>query len=134
MQQLRALLFRHRAVATLVVLAALCIKMALPGGYMIGSNSKVLTVQLCADASGSHFTKQIVIPMKGDSGEPSGKQGKSECAFASLSMASLSGADPVLLALALAFILALGIAPVRPSRLNRTHFLRPPLRGPPALI
>lgn len=134
MQLLRALLFRHRALAALVVMAALCLKALVPAGYMIGQDSKVLTVQICDDAFGSHAVKQLVIPMKGDNGESNGKQGKGECAFTSLSMASMTGADLSLLALALVFILALGFAPVRPSHPKRVFHLRPPLRGPPALV
>lgn len=133
MQQLRTLLFRHRAVAMLVVFAALCMKVFVPAGYMLGQGSKVLTVQLCADASGEHTAKQIAIPMKGESGKPS-EPGKGECAFGSLSMASLAGVDCILLALALAFILALGFVPSRPTSLKHTSHLRPPLRGPPALV
>lgn len=134
MQQLRALLFRNRTAAILVVLAALCMKIVVPTGFMIGQGANVLTVEICADASGDHLTKQIVIPMK-DGGEKSGgKQSKGECPFSSLSMGSLAGTDVALLALALAFILALGFAPVRYSRLKDASFLRPPLRGPPALI
>lgn len=134
MYLMRALLQRHRALALLVVLAALCMKIVVPTGYMIGQNSKVLTIQLCHDGLGEVITKQLVIPMKGEPGDSSGKQGKAECPFASLSMASMTGADPALLALALAFILALGFAPTRTSHPERVSYLRPPLRGPPALV
>ena len=47
--------------------------------------------------------------------------------------ASLAGADAVLLAAALVFILTLGVAPAPPLRLARNPHLRPPLRGPPLL-
>jgi len=47
-------------------------------------------------------------------------------------MATLGAADVLLLALALAFIFALGIAPSRPAPPARAAHLRPPLRGPPA--
>ncbi len=46
-------------------------------------------------------------------------------------MASLAGADALLLAAALAFILALGFAPATAPRPRRAVWLRPPLRGPP---
>lgn len=134
MSVMRALLMRHRALALLVVLAALCMKIVVPTGFMIGQNSKVLTVQICDDAFGNHAVKQIFIPMKGDPNDSTGKQGKGDCPFSSLSMASMTGADPALLALALAFILALGFAPVRTSHPKRVSYLRPPLRGPPALV
>ncbi|MBA4756108.1 MAG: hypothetical protein EPO45_18135 [Sphingobium sp.] len=133
MSVMRALLMRHRALALLVVMAALCMKIIVPTGFMIGQNSKVLTIQLCHDGLGGVITKQLVIPMK-DGGDESGqKQGKGECPFAALSMASLAGADLSLLALALAFILALGFAPTRINFPKRVSHLRPPLRGPPAL-
>lgn len=134
MNRLRAFFMRRRALALLVVMAALCMKIVVPTGFMIGQNSKVLTVQLCTDGLGHAVTAKIVIPMKGEPGDSSGKQGKAECPFASLSMASMSGTDPALLALALAFILALGFAPAQTSHPKRVSYLRPPLRGPPALV
>lgn len=134
MQRMRAFFLRHRAVAILVVMVALCVKIVVPTGFMIGQNSKVLTVQICDEAFGNHAVKQIVIPMKDGGNESGHKQGKGECPFASLSMASMTGADPSLLALALAFILALGFAPARIPLPKRVSHLRPPLRGPPALV
>jgi hypothetical protein len=54
------------------------------------------------------------------------------CAFSALSMASIAGADDLLLAEALAFILItsalLAALPVH----RRFAHLRPPLRGPPS--
>jgi hypothetical protein len=108
-------------------------KIIVPTGFMIGQNSKVLTVQLCTDGLGHAVTAKIAISMKGEPSDSSGKQGKGECPFASLSMASMTGADPALLALALAFIMALGFAPTQTSHPKRVSYLRPPLRGPPAL-
>lgn len=134
MQSLRTTLKRHRALALLVVMAALCMKIVVPTGFMIGQNSNVLTVQLCADSLGHAVAAKIVIPLKGKSSDSSGKQAKGECPFASLSMASMTGADAALLALALAFILALGFAPTRTTHPERVSHLRPPLRGPPALV
>lgn len=131
---MRAFLLQHRLLAILVVMAALCMKIVVPTGFMIGQNSKILTVQLCTDGLGHAVTAKIAIPMKGEPSDSSGKQGKGECPFASLSMASMTGADPALLALALAFILALGFAPAQTSHPKRVSYLRPPLRGPPALV
>lgn len=134
MPQIRALLMRHRALALLVVIAALCMKIVVPTGFMIGQNSKVLTIQICDETIGNHAVKQLIIPMKDGSSDSGSKQGKGECPFSSLSMASMAGADPALLALALAFILALGFAPAQTSHPKRVSYLRPPLRGPPALV
>ncbi|WP_263588860.1 DUF2946 family protein [Sphingopyxis sp. GC21] len=134
MSRMRAFLLQHRFLAITLVMAALCMKIVVPAGYMIGQNAKVLTVQLCTDGLGHAVTAKIAIPMKGEPSDSSGKQGKAECPFASLSMASMSGADTALLALALAFILALGFAPFPTPHPKRVSYLRPPLRGPPALV
>lgn len=134
MSSLRAFFHNHRAMALMVVLAALCMKALVPTGYMIGQNSMILTVQICHDGLGETTTKQIVIPMKGEPSGSTGDQAKGDCAFSSLSMASMAGADPALLAIALAFIIALGFAPMHFARPKRLFHLRPPLRGPPALI
>lgn len=132
MPTLRSFIARHRALAILVVAAALCMKLLVPSGFMIGQDSKVFTIQLCHDGLGNVITKQIVVPMKGEPADSHSKQGKGDCPFTSLSMASLTGADTGLLALALAFILALGFAPVRTHSAKPVSHLRPPLRGPPA--
>lgn len=132
MHLLRSFFARHRALALLVVVAALCMKLLVPSGFMIGQDSKVFTIQLCHDGLGNVITQQLVIPMKGDAGDSKGTQGKADCPFSSLSMASLTGTDTALLALALAFILALGFAPVRTPVTKPVFHLRPPLRGPPA--
>lgn len=134
MSSLRTLFLRHPGLAFVLVMAALCMKIVVPTGYMIGQNSKVLTVQLCTDGLGQAVTAKIAVPTKGDQDDSSGRQGKGECPFAALSMATMTGADPALLALALAFILALGFAPARTSHPERLSYLRPPLRGPPALV
>jgi len=136
MHLLRAFFARHRALATILVVAALCMKALVPAGYMIGQVERVLTVEICADSQGGHLTKQIVIPGDGQSHGGQSEHGKSDgtCAFSALSFASLSAADPALLALALIFIMALGFVPVSAPRAQRHSHLRPPLRGPPALV
>lgn len=127
--------FRHRrALAALLVAATLCLKAAVPTGFMIGGDARTITVQICRDASGGALPQQMTIPVKQDTGDAHGKPAKGECPYAALSMASLSGADPVLLALALAFIVALGFAAICLAPPRREYHLRPPLRGPPALI
>ncbi|MFD2579422.1 hypothetical protein ACFSTD_14355 [Novosphingobium colocasiae] len=96
MSRVRAFFFmEHRTLAVLVVMAALCMKIVVPSGLMIGQNAKVLTVQLCTDGIGEAVTAKIAIPMGGEHGDSSGKQGKGECPFASLSMASMTG-GPIL--------------------------------------
>lgn len=133
MHLLRIILVRHRTLAALMLAAALCLKAVLPTGYMVGQQSKVLTVQLCDASSGHAAVRHIAIPMKDGRGHGKGLKTQGDCAYGSLSMASATGSDPALLLLAVAFILALGFAPVRISAPKRISHVRPPLRGPPAL-
>lgn len=134
----RQLLREHRRLAAVLVALALCMKMFVPAGYMIGAGSKIITVRICADASGGEQTLQVAIPLDKDGGAQSGQGanvGKAEatCAWSALGQASLGGADPVLLALVLAFIMALGIGWRAPQPRRSRHHIRPPLRGPPVL-
>lgn len=128
----RAFLLRHRAFAAVLVAMALCLKAAVPAGYMVGQQSRMMTVLVC-DPSGTHGTKmQVAIPVKDDGGSKAAKA-KAECPWSGLSLDSAPGMDPALLALAIAFILALGFAPVRIPALRRTARALPPACGPPAL-
>lgn len=133
MHMLRAFLYRNRPAAIVLVLAALCMKALVPAGFMIGQGPSVITIEICNDASGAAMTKQLVIPAKGGPADSKGQGDKSECSFSSLAMAAVGGADIALLAGELAFILALAFAPSPRRTPARAHYLRPPLRGPPAL-
>lgn len=132
MMFLRALIRDHRTLALLALAMALCVKLLVPSGYMIGGSSKILTVQICNDGLGLIETRQITIPL--DAGSHQTEHGKTDsgCGYSTLSMASLAGADAPLLAVLLAFIIALGFLVRAPARLVRASYLRPPLRGPPA--
>lgn len=136
MKLLRVSLLQHRTMALILVLASLCMKAMMPVGFMPGQNSKILTVQICAEASGDQIVRQLVIPMEDNGGSSSDKHDSKDagmCHFSSLSMASMSGVAPELLAIALAFILALGFALAQIFLPKRRSFLRPPLRAPPSL-
>jgi hypothetical protein len=119
----------------LLLAVALAVRVLVPAGYMPGPGTRVLTVEVCADTQGRRLTTQIVLPHSGGPVERQGDHAKGEgaCTFSALSMAALAGADAGLLVLALAFILALGFAPHGPPLRHRPAFLRPPLRGPPAI-
>ena len=133
MTALRTLLLRHRALAILLVAAALCLKALVPAGYMLEAGHKVLTVTVCMDSQGHSVTRDIVVPMKGSPAGDAARHadaGKA-CGWSSLAMDALGGADAPLLAAALAFIFALGFAPLAAPRPRRAVWLRPPLRGPP---
>jgi hypothetical protein len=134
MGNLRAFFRNHRQAAAVLFALALAMKALLPTGYMIQSQADTLTISVCSDASGEHSVKQIVIPQSGKSAGNAAEHGKGEgtCPYSALGMASLAQTNAGLLAMALAFILALGFAPVRAPRPKRVLYLLPPLRGPPA--
>jgi len=136
MSLLRAFLCRHSRLAGLLVIIALMMKALVPAGYMVGAQGHTITVEICADASGGHLTRQIAIPHQDPFAPAQAEHAKTEgiCAFSALGMAALGGADAVLLALALVFILALGFAAMAPPVPARLVHLRPPLRGPPAIV
>ncbi|MEI6484933.1 MAG: DUF2946 family protein [Sphingomonadales bacterium] len=132
MAMARAFLLKRPALALAMVLAALCVKLAVPAGFMIRQQAGVIMLEICGGTMSGAAMKHMAMPVQhGDAG--SGQhQSQTDCPFASLSMASVGGTDPVLLALALVLIFVLGFAPIsRPSR-QRLPWLRPPLRGPPA--
>lgn len=135
MAYLGALLREHRRLALAMAALALLLKALVPAGYMLAAGDRVLTVEICADPSGTRMTRQIIVPSDGTGHDMPAKDAKADgaCAYSGLSMASLGGADPVLLAAAIAFILLLGLSPVALPRPARQAYLRPPLRGPPAL-
>ncbi|OCC25538.1 hypothetical protein MB02_02580 [Croceicoccus estronivorus] len=138
---LRAFFQTHAWLAASLLALALCMKALVPAGYMIGNaspDSTVLNVQLCTASLDGPVSHQIVIPQDEKNAAPGsqddGGHDKSHngvCPYTALSMASLSGADAALLAVALLFILALGFAKVRSPRVERPAFFTPPLRGPP---
>ena len=133
MNRLRSLFTHHHRLAFALVAMALCLKVLLPTGFMLGTQNNTITVLVCHDASAGDVTRHIVLPNKTGGDDFPGKPAKGECPYGALSMASLGGADIVLLAMALAFIIALGVGPVRPVHPLRIPYLKPPLRGPPAL-
>ena len=122
--------------AMMLVMVALCMKALVPTGYMVAQGAKSLSIEFCSDGLTQTAAKQIVIPMKDDADRSSGDHdaAKGDCAFSALSMASLGGAQPDLLADALGFILETGFAPLAAPALLSSFDLLPPLRGPPAAI
>lgn len=129
---LRHFIRSHRAIAALVVALALAMKLAVPAGFMPTMADGRIVVAVC---SGAGSTTMIVeIPglkhERGDTG--GGAKHEPPCAFAGLSMPALAGADPVLLAIAILFVMAMALRPVAALRVVQPQFLRPPLRAPPA--
>jgi hypothetical protein len=137
MTRLRALIRNHTRLTLVLLALALAVKALVPAGFMIApAGERFLTVTICSDATGVPKQMQIAIPDKdGTGGDHAKAADKGQpCAFSGLGHAMLGGADPVLLAAALAFILLIGFAPLTSPPTRDIAFLRPPLRGPPAIV
>jgi hypothetical protein len=136
MNRLRAFLRDHRRFAAMIFALALLAKALVPAGYMLASQAKVLTVEICGDPSGPKLTHAIVIGASGKGSqapEHGADHAKADgaCAFSALTWGAPAAADPALLALALAYILLLAFLPTARALPARPANLRPPLRGPP---
>ena len=131
MSSLRAFIHQHPALAALLLLWALAIKAVVPAGYMVGPGS--IAMVLCDEGRGTAVSKVVSVPMKPGLPGEAPDSDKAGCAFTALGMAMTGNAGPALLALAIAWALVIGLAPVEPARPRRAGQLRPPLRGPPAL-
>jgi hypothetical protein len=136
MRGLRIFLLRHRALAALALALVLSVRLLVPSGYMVAGGARMLTVVVCTGVTGEHETMHVMIPTAGQkSGHDGGHEGSKAdpCPYSSLSMISTAGVDAPLIAAALAFIMALGFAPIVTSPRKRVHYVRPPLRGPPVV-
>lgn len=108
-------------------------KTLVPAGYMLApSNSTYLTVALCSGVNMPPVTIQVPVTH-----ETSGKDGsttdiKDACPYSLLGHVGLPAVDPVLLAAAIAFVMALAFLPAGNNLPPLSPHLRPPLRGPPA--
>ncbi|WP_244552297.1 hypothetical protein [Allosphingosinicella indica] len=113
----------------LILAAALALRVLVPGGYMPTVKSGTIIVTICTGSPDGRKTMEMTIP---GLEHKAGSAAEGKCAYADLAQALTGSADPVLLAAAIAFILALALirAPLPPI-LPAPH-LRPPLRGPPA--
>ncbi|MDE1916260.1 MAG: hypothetical protein KGJ57_11815 [Sphingomonadales bacterium] len=131
MNRLRAFLRLHPGLAALILCAALMMRAAVPAGFMPQFAAHSITIEICADASGLHLTRQIALPLAPGHERHDSKSESGPCAFGGMAHAMLGGVDGWLLASALAFILLLGFAPVHAPAPRRAIYLRPPLRGPP---
>ncbi|NML93058.1 hypothetical protein HHL27_05175 [Novosphingobium sp. TW-4] len=135
MRGLRAILLRNRTLAMALVALALAMRALIPAGFMPGKTAtSSFTVLVCADATGLHSPMTITVAKHGAPAQaPEQAKANEHCAFAGLGMAALSGADPALLAAAIAFLVALGFGPVALPALRRAPRILPPPCGPPAL-
>ncbi len=125
----------HRRLAAWLVAAALLLRMLVPTGYMLDVSGDAVTIALCS----GHGPMAMAAPMPGmarhvdkhDGSKRDAGKAEQPCAFAGLNAPALGGTDPLLLLVALAFIMAAVFrADLRPAP-RRIRHLRPPLRAPP---
>lgn len=132
MTAIRAFFQKHHSLAMAVLMLAMAVKALVPTGFMLGAEAGALTIKVCDGID--HGAATIAIPVKAPKGADKAGHDQQACPFSALGHAGQAGADPIQIALALAFILLLGLAPPRtPTRIAAPR-LRPPLRAPPALI
>ncbi|WP_019516962.1 hypothetical protein [Sphingomonas sp. Mn802worker] len=137
----------HRHLAVLIFAAALLMKLAVPGGYMVSDEAGWPTITLCPQVTSTQIqsveaTMDDLVHMDmihadaADKRSPSHSDGKAElpCVFSALAAATIAATDPLLLVALIAFVMALGISGiVLPGRTEPARS-RPPLRGPPTLL
>ncbi|MBB3881072.1 hypothetical protein [Sphingomonas pseudosanguinis] len=143
-------LIAQRHLAALLCVAALLLKLVIPSGYMIGEAQGHMAIVLCpgtmpvadamshappGDMTTMHGMPHGVMADHGRSDHRDGQHGRAEmpCAFAGLSAAALAAVDPIQLVALLAFVLTTGFVALTANVRPAPPYLRPPLRGPPAL-
>lgn len=132
MTALRRLLFQHRRLSGALIAAALVMKALLPAGFMPMASGGTMVLGFCSGYGPK--TMAVTIPAREDgSGSGGQEHDKHEmpCAFAGLAMPGLAAVDPLLLVLAIAFLLERGLRTALAIPLVQRVYLRPPLRGPP---
>lgn len=133
MNRLRRLAFSNRVFACALIALALAMKLALPAGFMPVMSGGQIVVAMCAGSG--PMTMAIAIPgLKQGKSESSGEHDKADapCAFAGNSAPALGALPEFLLAVAIAFIVALGLRPLAFPASPEPPYLRPHLRAPPA--
>jgi hypothetical protein len=133
MRSLRIFLRRYPALAIALLAMTLAVKALVPAGYMLAPDSKSLslTVTVCTGIDTMQKTIEIPVHKSQDGKSSHEKAGDSPCAFTALSHAPIGGADGILLALALLFVITAGFASITPNMAQTWRRLWPPLRGPP---
>lgn len=127
-------------VAAWLLTLALLLKVIVPSGYMLDTSGGSLGLVVCSGMTPTPAAAKPAGAMHGmahHSGHESKKDGQTAeqpCAFAGLNAASMAAADPMLLALAIAFIVAIVFRHVARKHVRARAHLRPPLRGPPILL
>lgn len=128
---MRAFLFRHQCLALCLIGAALFMKVVVPTGFMPTLSNNMILVQFCSGMGPQMVAIEIPGLTDHSDGKDQHEAAEQPCAFSGLMTPGLAGADPVLLALAFAFILASAFRVEQRLILWRGLYLRPPSQGPP---
>jgi hypothetical protein len=127
---LRTFFLDRRLLAAAIVALALFVKILVPTGFMIGSETGTVTIELCSGTGPMKMT--MVMPgMEHHQHKPDHQGKEMPCAFSGLTAPALAAADSVLLAIALIFIVETTFRLEIFSVVRAPDRLRPPLRGPP---
>jgi len=130
---MRALCKRYPWLVALCVGASLLVKLLVPAGFMPALSNGLLVIQICT-GQGAQTVMLDVSQEAGDHQEGDHhKKAEMPCAFSGLSAPALAGAHPILLAIAIAFIIATSFRAAPPLIPWRRVYLRPPSQGPPIL-
>ena len=107
-------------------------KALVPAGYMPVRSGGSIVIELCSGFGPEKMT--MAMPGMGDHhGKGDRPRGDAPCGFAGHAPPSMAAADPILLVLAIAFILATLFRMPVSWPVRRVSYLRPPLRGPPTI-
>ena len=131
MHRCRRQLLRHPLLAAWLVGIALLLRIAVPVGFMPVVVGTTVTIEICSGTGPMKMA--MAIPGPGDHRDQgSDRHSKAPCDFAGLANPALAGVDPILLVLAIAFVVATAFRMIPVRRPALPSYLRPPLRGPPA--
>ncbi|PTW48157.1 hypothetical protein C8J25_102246 [Sphingomonas faeni] len=121
---------------------ALAMKILVPAGFMPVVSGGRVTIEICG---GITPAQTVMVPMRAmtmpmtmpgmahHSDKSDHQEREMPCAFSGLTAPSLAAVDPVLLAIAIAFIVGLVFRVRTAVSIAAQPYLRPPLRGPPPL-
>lgn len=135
MGRLRSFLAAHRASAAWLVAFALLTKILVPSGFMPVLSGGAIALELCSGHGVETMARTMAMPgTHHDHGKPDGaSKDDMPCGFAGHAPASMAAVDPILLVGAVLLLIATVFRrPVLPT-VRAARFLRPPLRGPPAV-
>ncbi|MBD8617586.1 hypothetical protein IFT67_01470 [Sphingomonas sp. CFBP 13728] len=136
----RRLFLDHGTLSAWLIVCALAMKILVPAGFMPVVSGGTVTIQICGGTAPTTMVTMIAKAtmmaktMPGmmhhqDKGDHQSRE--MPCAFSGLSAPSLAAVDPLLLAIAIAFIVAMGFRRTSTTPVAAPAYLRPPLRGPP---